>query len=114
MSPILDQANELRQLVRSQARIGPVAVAQPSLFVLTGGQRGVGTTTLSLNLAVALALQGQRTVLVDADLDRGAVAGLCGIAERHSIVDVLSGRLTIHEVLARGPAGLLVVPGVWA
>ena len=31
-----------------------------------------------------------------------------------SVIDVLSGRRSIHEVLLRGPVGVLVVPGVWA
>ncbi len=84
------------------------------LIAVTGGQRGVGTTTIALNLAVALALQGQRTILVDADLERGAVADLCGLTERGSILDVLASRRTIHEVLTRGPAGVQILPGVWA
>ncbi len=96
------------------ARSSALDGAAVQLIAVTGGQRGVGTTTIALNLAVALALQGQRTILVDADLERGAVAGLCGIAERGSILDVLASRRTIHEVLTRGPAGIQVLPGVWA
>ena len=109
-----DQADELRLLVRANARHAPSSEAPVQLIAVTGGLRGVGTTTIALNLAVALALQGQRTILVDADLDRGAVAGLCGLTERGSILDVLSSRRSIHEVLARGPAGIQVLPGVWA
>ncbi len=109
-----DQADELRNLVRSQTRHGASGEAPVRLIAVTGGQRGVGTTTIALNLAVSLAIQGQRTILVDADLDRGAIAPLCGLAERGSIVDVLASRRTIHEVLARGPAGIQVLPGVWA
>ena len=109
-----DQADELRHLVRSQARHSASSEAAVQLIAVTGGQRGVGTTTIALNLAVALALQGQRTILVDADLDRGALAPLCRLTERGSIVDVLASRRTIHEVLARGPAGIQVLPGVWA
>jgi flagellar biosynthesis protein FlhG len=69
---------------------------------------------MSVNLAMALALAGRRVILVDADLERGTVAQLCGITERSSVIDVLSGRRSIHEVLLRGPVGVLVVPGVWA
>ncbi len=109
-----DQADELRLLVKSSARHTAPTDAAAKIIAVTGGQRAVGTTTIALNLAVALAVQGQRTILVDADLDRGAVAGLCGLAERGSILDVLCSRRSIHEVLARGPAGIQVLPGVWA
>jgi flagellar biosynthesis protein FlhG len=109
-----DQANELRQLVRSQPHGRPGSDRAPAIIAVTGAQRGVGTTTMSVNLAMALALAGRRVILVDADLERGTVAQLCGISERSSVIDVLSGRRSIHEVLLRGPVGVLVVPGVWA
>jgi flagellar biosynthesis protein FlhG len=112
--PNRDQADELRYLVRAHARRTAPTDAAPRMIVVTGGQRALGTTTIALNLTVALVQQGQRAVLVDADFDRGSVAALCGIPERGSIVDVLSARHTIHEVLARGPAGIQVLPGVWA
>ncbi|HEX4146408.1 MAG TPA: AAA family ATPase [Pirellulales bacterium] len=111
---IYDQANELRQLVRSQphGRLG--SDRAPEIIAVTGAQHGVGTTTVSVNLAMALALAGRRAILVDADLERGTVAQLCGITERSSVIDVLAGRRSIHEVLLRGPVGVLVVPGVGA
>jgi len=109
-----DQANELRQLVRSQPHPRLGSGRAPEIIAVTGAQHGVGTTTTSVNLAMALALAGRRVILVDADLERGTVAQFCGITERSSVVDVLSGRRSIHEVLLRGPVGVLVVPGVWA
>ena len=63
---------------------------------------------------MALAMAGRRVILVDADLERGDVGRLCGITEPNSVIEVLSGRRSIHEVLLRGPVGVLVVPGVWA
>jgi MinD-like ATPase involved in chromosome partitioning or flagellar assembly len=109
-----DQAAELRQLVRRQRPAGaPHGMAAP-LVVVSGGKGGVGTTTVAANLAVALARQGRRAVFVDADLDHGGNARLAGSAERGSIVDVLSGRRSIHEVLERGPAGIQAISGAWA
>jgi len=108
-----DQANELRQLVmRDQPR--RTAAKRPKLVLVTGGKGGVGTTTVAVNLAVALARQGRRTVLVDADPAGGDVATLCGIDARHDITDVLSARRTAGEVLHPGPDGLQLVCGAWA
>jgi len=83
-------------------------------MVLGGGKGGVGVTTLAVNLSVGLAEQGARVVIVDADLYRSDVAVLCGVTEKESVVDVFVARRDIHEVLQRGPAGIQVVPGLWA
>jgi flagellar biosynthesis protein FlhG len=83
------------------------------LIVVAGGKGGVGTTTVAVNLAVAMAGIGLRTVLVDADLYSGDAAVLCGLEPRESIADVLAARRTIHEVLQPGPAAIQVLPGVW-
>jgi flagellar biosynthesis protein FlhG len=111
---IHDQAKSLRQLVRSQPHPRLAADGSPEIIVVTGAQHGVGTTTVAVNLAMTQALAGRRVILVDADLERGDVARLCGITDASSVIDVLSGRRSIHEVLLRGPVGVLVVPGVWA
>ena len=108
-----DQADELRELARRAALEHSWASdAVPRRIVVSGGKGGVGTTTVAVNLAVALAAQGQRTVLVDANFNRGGVARLCELEERDTIAAVLEGRRTVHEVLQRGPSGLHVLPGV--
>jgi flagellar biosynthesis protein FlhG len=109
-----DQADELRQLVRQNFKPAAAVGPAPRLIVVSGGKGGVGATTVAINLAVALTRLGNRTVWVDGDLNRGgAVDGWRG-SQRGSLLDVLSGRRTIHEVLERGPAGVQVLPGAWA
>ena len=112
---MVDQAAELRNLVSQASRdthtpCGP----RPRLVVFSGGKGGVGVTTLAINVAISLVDQGLRVVLVDADLYRADVATLCKLPERGHVGDILSARRDIHEVLERGPGGILVVPGVWA
>jgi flagellar biosynthesis protein FlhG len=107
-----DQADELRALARQWAAAEPKPT--PRKIVVSAGKGGVGTTTIAVNLAVALGRQGARTILVDADLNRADVALLCGIESRDTIADVLSGRRTVHEVLQPGPGGIQVVPGIWS
>lgn len=112
---MIDQATELRKLA-SQAGRDPADEAGrvPRLLAVSGGKGGVGVTTLAVNLSVALSRRGTRVVLVDADLYRADVATLCGLEERGNVADVLSARRDIHEVLQSGPAGIKVVPGLWA
>lgn len=40
-------------------------------FLVSGCEPGVGTTTISINLAISMALSGWKTVLVDADMRKG-------------------------------------------
>jgi flagellar biosynthesis protein FlhG len=109
-----DQADELRQLARQ--RFGARASAGPAvpLVVVSGGKGGVGTTTVAINLAVALARLGRRAVFVDADLDHGGNSQFGPTRQHGSLLDVLSGRRTVHEVLERGPSGVQMLPGIWA
>lgn len=110
-----DQANDLRNLVLRAGRSSPTASEPPKLVVIAGGKGGVGTTTIAVNLAISLARDGRRVVLVDADLDGADAGTLCRVDEPASTVaDILSGRLSVHEALERGPAGILVLPGAWA
>jgi flagellar biosynthesis protein FlhG len=82
-------------------------------MVVASGKGGAGTTTVAVNLAVAMAAGGLRTVLVDADLQGGDAAVLCGLEQRYCLADVLAGRKTIHEVLQPGPGAVKLVPGGW-
>lgn len=111
---MIDQASELRKLVLQSAReqaaqAGPA----PRMIVVTSGQGGVGVTSLAVNLSVALAEQGSRVVIVDAD-PRAEVAALCGLDRQGPGEEVLVARRDIHEVLRRGPAGIQIVPRLFA
>lgn len=108
-----DQADELRELVRQSALTGAPAGPAPKLIVMGGGKGGVGATTIAVNLAVALARQGRRIALVDADLHHGGVAALCQITERTSVLDVLHGRSALPDSFESGPSGIQVLPGAW-
>jgi flagellar biosynthesis protein FlhG len=112
---MIDQAEKLRALVResSACDAAPRLIA-PRKLVVCGGKGGVGTTTVAVNLAVAMARQGASTVLADVDMNRADVANLCGLDVHENIGEVLAGNRTVHEVLHRGPAGLQVLPGSWS
>lgn len=109
-----DQATLLRQLVQQRQDAAHADVRPPTLLTVASGKGGVGTTTIALNIAAAVAANGFRTVLVDADLQGGDVHQLCQIQSLYSVADVLAGRRSVHEVLATGPGGLQILPGIWA
>ena len=71
---------------------------------------GVGKTTISFNLAVALAVQGQRTCLVDACLQFGDLRSLLKVpGNAPSILDLPTDRIgesDLADVLWRDPSGI--------
>jgi flagellar biosynthesis protein FlhG len=112
---MIDQATELRKLVLRAMREQPFSTGPPPrLIAVTSGTHGVGVTTIAVNLSVAMAELGSRVVLVDVDSDRSDVAALCGLKDFQPRPTSLEARRDIHEVLHRGPAGILVVPGLRA
>jgi flagellar biosynthesis protein FlhG len=108
---MLDQAHDLRRLATRRNRVeSPRCGGRPALVVVAGGKGGVGTTTVALGLAAAVAKSGRRTLLIEAD-SRGDVALICGIDEQYTLADVLTGRRTWNEAIYAGPAGVGVVVG---
>jgi flagellar biosynthesis protein FlhG len=65
---------------------------------VTGGKGGVGKSTLAINLAVAYARRGSRTLALDGDLGMADLNLLLGLAPARSLLDVLGGG-AIEEVL---------------
>lgn len=63
------------------------------VVVVTSPTPGSGTTLTAVNLAVAAADRGDRTLLVDADLRHPQVAERLGIEEPHGLAEVLGGEV---------------------
>ena len=91
-----DQATDLRALVRQVATAHAPVAARPRRIVVFGGKGGVGTTTIAVNLAVALAQQTECSLLCD--VAGGDVALQCRLEPRHSLADVLAGNRTLAQV----------------
>jgi flagellar biosynthesis protein FlhG len=104
-----DQATDLRALVRQVAMAHAPVATRPRRIVVLGAKEGVGTTTIAVNLAAALAQQAQRSLLCDAA--GGDVAIQCRLDVRHTLVDALGGKRTLAEILCPGPGGVQILPG---
>jgi flagellar biosynthesis protein FlhG len=84
------------------------------LIAVSGSKGGVGVTSVAVNVAVELARQSQRVLLVDANFSHPDAAMFCGVEIHQTVCDVIVGKRTIAEVLQRGPAGIQVLAGAWA
>jgi flagellar biosynthesis protein FlhG len=98
---IEDQASSLRRM--NQSRLIKV-------IAVTGGKGGVGKTNVTLNTAIALAQQGKRVMVLDADLGLANVDVLLGLRVEKNLSHVLSGECTLDDVLVEGPYGIKIAP----
>lgn len=80
-------------------------------LAITSGKGGVGKSTLSANLAVALAQDGVRTLLFDADFGLANLDVFMGVKPNLCQYDVLKGNATLREVTIDCPSGVSLVPG---
>jgi len=110
-----DQAYKLRKLLLDAVPRIDAEAALPPTIVVAGGKGGVGTTTVAVNLAAALAQGGHRTVLVDAAPNADAAQMLDVEVDRGGgLEEVLSGMCTAADALRAGPAGIMMLAGEWA
>ncbi|MBI3880814.1 MAG: polysaccharide biosynthesis tyrosine autokinase [Verrucomicrobia bacterium] len=65
---------------------------KPRTFVITSSIPSEGKSTVSTNLALTLANAGQRVLLIDADLRRGALKDLLGVKADFGLTEVLRGK----------------------
>ena len=122
-----DQADRLRELISEQLAIRTAAEAvapeakasdpdaaptsHARVIVVTSGKGGVGKTNITVNLALALANRGQRTILFDADLGMANVDVILGVSPKANLAEVINGRKTMEEILLPYNEFLEIVPG---
>lgn len=83
-------------------------------ITITSGKGGVGKTTLTANLAVALASRGQKVIAVDADIGLRNLDVVMGLENRivYDLVDVVEGTCRLRQAMIRDKRleGLYLLP----
>lgn len=86
-----DQRRELRQTLRGSTEEPVIPFAQPDsttrVFAVASGKGGVGKSSMTVNLATALASKGLKVGVLDADIYGHSVPGMLGSEERPHAVD---------------------------
>jgi septum site-determining protein MinD len=74
-----------------------------TVITITSGKGGVGKTTATANLGMALALQGKRVVAVDADIGLRNLDVVLGLENRivYDLVDAVEGHCRVRQALIR-------------
>jgi septum site-determining protein MinD len=88
--------------------------AQSRIILICSGKGGVGKTTLTANLGLALAKQGSGTVVLDADFGLRNLDLLLGLENRivYTAQEVLSGSCRLEQALVKHKQepGLALLP----
>ena len=98
---IVDQAEGLRRMASPK----PVQV-----IAVSSGKGGVGKTNVSVNLAISLANEGKKVLLMDADLGLANIDIMLGLRHTYNLSHVLSGQCSLEEIIIDGPKGIKIIP----
>lgn len=82
-----------------------------AVIAITSGKGGVGKTNIAANLAICMAMENQRVILLDADMGLGNLDILMNIHSRYNLTHAVSGVRTLDQVIQIGPAGVEVICG---
>tara|TARA_R110000868_G_scaffold411617_1_gene706205 strand:- start:287894 stop:288898 length:1005 start_codon:yes stop_codon:yes gene_type:complete len=121
-----DQASRLRQLVSKFERddetggtpqLNTVGWTPPRrripVIAIASGKGGVGKTTTSVNLSIALARQNRRACLLDADLGLANADVLCGLMPKARLETAIDSNETpsLEDLAIDAPGGFRLIPG---
>ncbi|MCP4133263.1 MAG: MinD/ParA family protein [bacterium] len=103
----MDQAANLRKLVLKKGD----APRKTKTIAVTSGKGGVGKTSLSVSLSIALAQDGSSVTLLDADLGLANINVILGIIPKYNLYHVIKGKKKLKDVVIDVPEGIKIIAG---
>ena len=98
-----DQAAGLRDLVSLQTN------TFARVITVAGGSKDVGKTTVTVNLASALAEKGQRVLLIDENVCPDNICSRLGLKARFDLIHVINRDRRLDQVILQGPKNIFVL-----
>ena len=80
-----------------------------TITAITSGKGGVGKTFVSANLAAALARNGRRVLVLDADLGLANLDVMLNLFPKITLHDVFTGKSTLQDAILPAPGGFHVL-----
>jgi ATP-binding protein involved in chromosome partitioning len=97
-----EQRTELRKMLRGDAREPTIPFAQPGsltrVYAVASGKGGVGKSSLTVNLAAAMAGRGLSVGLLDADIYGHSIPRMMGTTDRPTQVESMILPPIAHDV----------------
>ncbi len=80
------------------------------VIAVTGGKGGIGKTSISINLSMALAEAGSSVLLMDADLGLANIDIMLNLKPQKDLHGVIKGDYPLQDIILKGPCGLDIIP----
>lgn len=103
---MFDQAQTLRDIMRARQKAPSIRV-----MTVTSAKGGVGKTSTSINLAIALNKLGRRSLIVDMDLGLANVDVMLGAKTEGNLLSVIHGGRNIREIIGTGVYDVKFISG---
>lgn len=109
-SGVIDQAGTLRSMHDQSTMAAELNMPKTRVLSITSGKGGVGKTAVVSNVAVSLARQGKKVLIIDADLGLANVDVVLGISPPYNLNHFFNAERTLEEVMVEGPHGIKILP----
>jgi MinD-like ATPase involved in chromosome partitioning or flagellar assembly len=86
------------------------ATARCRVLAITSGKGGVGKSSITVNLGLALAKQGLKVCIFDADTGLANTNILLDLHPSFTIEHVLTGAKSLHDIMLTAAYGMKVIP----
>ncbi|MCF6180312.1 MAG: MinD/ParA family protein [Geopsychrobacter sp.] len=106
---VIDQAATLRQQQNIPSENGS-SERMTRVVAITSGKGGVGKTAVVANIAIALAKQGKKILVIDADLGLANIDVVLGLSPEYNLNHFFKGERSLEEIMVEGPCGIKVLP----
>lgn len=101
----MEQAQSLRDIMNRKRDSGV------QVITVTSAKGGVGKSSVSVNLAIALNNRGRRTLIVDMDLGLANIDLMLGVKTKDSLLSVIQGEKTVTDIIETGVSGIQFISG---
>lgn len=103
----MDQADKLRKIIQQQNI--PRRFAR--VITVTSGKGGVGKSSISVNLAIALSKLGKRVIILDADFGLANIEVMLGIRPEYNLADLMFRGKNLADIITKGPENIGFISG---